>query len=300
MENFELSDNAKVKYSKLLLSKQSHIIDDFWEDCFSPQNKKNNGEVQQHKKKENVSQKLLNSFYEKHPELYQEVLEEQREEHKRRCAEARCISMYAFAIQQQNYQKALYDNNIEQKTKAELEQCTWKPNLNKTKKSNNTISNAARIKTRKFFVPNRKHKSKSQEKNLRRRKSPTFCKIEEEKVKDNDGEDKENKQSQDKKDLEEQAEDEYSFHPRVNSNPNLRKMFSKSLLSNRENAEFIMRYSKARENHLFKRSYLLSSKDKFETIGPGKCEKKNISFNLGQYQQSLHNSLYEIQFEDDN
>lgn len=262
----------------ILLNTQSHMIDDFWNDCLSP--KRETSQKKPKKKKNPITLRILHNFYNLHPEVYEEEIAKQKEIQKRKCAEQRCHNMYFYALQQQNYLKSVYNENQEQKIKSEIEKCTWKPKVNKlTKKQEEKIKSKGntiyqRDQAKLFHNKYKLYKKTTPNNNY-----------------DNTSLD------------DEQMGKDILFHPKVNSNPNFNKMFNKSLLSNRENAEFVMRYAKAREEHLSKREKIIYSKENSVNVSLTSYRKNikssNNSSDKRRYKQSLHKSLYLINFDED-
>lgn len=254
---------------------KSHMIDDFWEDCILtkkeiPKSKK--------KKKNPIMLKILNNFYNKHPDIYkEEVVNEKKEKEKRKNAELRCHNMYAYGLQQQNYLMSVYNENQSQKIKSEIEECTWKPKINKiSKKTEKKIKSIGST----IYQRDQTRLIKNKQKIFRRTS-----------VNNNNNDNS----------LDSSFGKDILFHPRVNSNPNLNRMFNKSLLSNRENAEFVMRYAKAREEHLSKRDKIIYSKDNSINASISSYRKhiRSAKGSKEKYKQSLHKSLYSINFDED-
>ncbi len=259
----------------ICVNTQSHMIDEFWEDCI-PTKKENQKPPK--KKKNPIMLKILNNFYNKHPDIYkEEVVNEKKEKEKRKNAELRCHNLYAYGLQQQNYLKSVYNENQSQKMKSEIEKCTWKPKINKiskkTEKKIKSIGNTIYQRDQTRLIKNKQK--------LFRRTSV-----------DNNNDNS----------LDSSFGKDILFHPRVNSNPNLNRMFNRTLLSNRENAEFIMRYAKAREEHLSKRDKIIYSKDNSMnfSITSDRRHLRSAKGSKGKYKQSLHKSLYSINFDEDN
>jgi hypothetical protein len=78
-------------------------------------------------------------------------------------------------------------------------------------------------------------------------------------------------------------------------------MFRNSFLTKRENAEFVMRYYKAREESLSKRVYTKENSYGNMSLPSYRKPKKNLnnSFRDTNYKASLHKSLYSFDFDCD-
>lgn len=283
-----------------LTTTQNILIDDFWKDCISetfqlkstkslykPRNSKQTNlttrkpksqSKQKKPTKSATSQKLLYNFYIKHPEIYKEVQVKEMEKLKRKCAEERCLNMYAYAIQQQEYQQNLRNEQKIKKMEDELQECTWKPKLNKRTKAQEKKINQIGVNV--YDRDQARSKKKNKQKHL---KQLTVNNSYDDILEKND------------------VNNKFMFRPRVNSNPNLEKMFRNSFLTKRENAEFVMRYYKAREESLSKRVYTKENSYGNMSLPSYRKPKKNLnnSFRDTNYKASLHKSLYSFDFDCD-
>ena len=281
------------------LTTQNILIDDFWKDCISepfqlkstnPLNKRYNSKQtnlttrkpkSQSKQKKPIksatSQKLLYNFYIKHPEIYKEVQVKEMEKLKRKCAEERCLNMYAYAIQQQEYQQNLRNEHKLKQIEDELQECTWKPKLNKRTKAQEKKINQIGTSV---YDRDQNRSKKNKQKHLKQLTvNNSYDDI-----------------------LETSDMNKFRFRPRVNSNPNLEKMFKNSFLTKRENAEFVMRYYKAREESLSKRVYTKENSCGNMSLPSWRKPKKNLNNSFRDnhnYKASLHKSLYSFDFDYD-
>jgi hypothetical protein len=146
----------------------------------------------------------------------------------------RCISLYNYSFQQNDYINSIYNENLKKKNQEELDKCTGKPKINKiNKKIIDSINSLGK---------NIYEREKVRKKYKTRHLSKKYDKY------DNNPELK-----------------EYTFRPKIidYNIEKIDKMFNKnkSVLTHRENAEFIYRYMKARDERMIKRFIELSVKD---------------------------------------
>ena len=180
------------------------------------------------------SKDVFKIFIEKYPQINQVLKEKKMEINKRRKAQERCISLYNYSFQQNDYINSIYNENLKKKNQEELDKCTGKPKINKiNKKIIDSINSLGK---------NIYEREKVRKKYKTRHLSKKYDKY------DNNPELK-----------------EYTFRPNLLNNniEKLDKMFNKnkSILTDRENAEFIYRYMKARDERMIKRFIELSVKD---------------------------------------
>ena len=180
------------------------------------------------------SKDVFKIFIEKYPQINQVLKEKKMEINKRRKAQERCISLYNYSFQQNDYINSIYNENLKKKNQEELDKCTGKPKINKiNKKIIDSINSLGK---------NIYEREKVRKKYKTRHLSKKYDKY------DNNPELK-----------------EYTFRPKIidYNIEKIDKMFNKnkSVLTHRENAEFIYRYMKARDERMIKRFIELSVKD---------------------------------------
>ena len=180
------------------------------------------------------SKNAFKIFIEKYPQINKDLKENKIENIKRRKAQKRCISLYNYSFQQNYFINSIYNENLKKKNQEELDKCTWKPKINKINKK---IRDSIQSLGKDIY-----QREKVRKKNKTRHLSKEYEKY------DNNPELK-----------------EYTFRPKlINNNlEKIDKMFNKnkSIISDRENAEFIYRYMKARDERMIKRFIELSVKD---------------------------------------
>ncbi len=222
------------------------------------------------------SKNAFKFFIEKYPQINQDLKEKKMEIKKRRKAEERCKSLYNYSLQQNFYINSIYNENIKKKTQEELDKCTWKPKINKiNKKIRDSINSLG--------------KTIYQREKVRKKYKTRLLSKEYDKY-DNNPELK-----------------EYTFRPNLLNNniEKLDKMFNKnkSILTDRENAEFIYRYMKARDERMIKRFIELSVKDEsydnsYIAILNRKYDQKykdklNVNCDLRVYgKKKMNNKIY--------
>lgn len=274
-----------------LFWRNNMCIDDFWNDCFTPKkktiSKTTNGgkkdkaekEIKSLKetKKRNNSQKIipkiLTTFYQKHPEIYEEEAKNKERRQKSKQAEMRCKNMFEYAKSQQILTKNVNNEVKEKKIKNEMEQCTWKPKINKlTKKQKAKLSKIGID----IYEREKKKGFRNKYKKLLESKSK-----EEEVIKmDND--------------------QEYSFQPKLNSFNNFDKMFNKTCLDTKGHYEFLIRYRNAREEYIKKRNKILSFKelsDENSFLSGNEFKNSKIqstSFDSKRIKSQIHINLFKL------
>ena len=228
--------SAENTYERLLKKIKNKEEDDFWDDCYQNENNINKKPKILNNTNLTINSNNFisksNSFLEKFPEMKKELKVDKNELTKRRKAKKRCISLFNYSYQQNYYKNSLYNEYINQKNKEELNDCTWKPKLNKiNKKMKDNIDLLG-----KTIYERDKKRNKNKKKILIKEFEQYY--------------NSKNKQ--------------YTFRPQLNNNfEKLNKMFNnnKLFLTDRENSEFIFRYKKARDEHMIKRFIELSVKD---------------------------------------
>lgn len=280
-----------------LLGKNNMFIDDFWNDCFTPKKKiipkttnvgkkdkrENKVKSLNETKKRNCNSqkiipKLLKTFYQRHPEIYQEEANNKERRQQSKQAEMRCKNMYEYAKSQQMLTKNVSNEVKERKIKNEMEQCTWKPKINQ-------LTKKQKAKLSKIGVDIYEREKKINFRNKYKKLLESKSKEEEVLKMDND--------------------QECSFQPKLNSSNNFDKMFNKTCLDTKGHYEFLIRYRNAREEHIQKRNKILSFKElsdenSFISGTEFKNSKTtNTSFDSKRIKSQIHTNLFELVLDKD-
>jgi hypothetical protein len=162
----------------------------------------------------------------------EEMKEEEVKKMKRQNAMMRCLGLYAYGLELQKSMKISKENNERKREKDDISKCTFKP---KTNKKVGYLNDKIDI--------NRKHCQNNVKKflnrsvdNLRKKDKKSTCK------------------------------EEYTFKPELVTNQKvLERMFRNRRKQNKtlsdENAEFFLRYTKARDEYLIKKFKKMYRKD---------------------------------------
>ena len=208
-------------------------------------NPKNNHINSPNNKLNNSAEKYLANIYNRHPSYIEEMKEEEDKKIKRKKALIRCLGLYAYGLELQRTMKMNKENSDKQRIKSDMSQCTFKPKLNKKilyldDKINYTRGINRLYNPKKFLNKSLDNIYKNTNNNLKNKNN----------INDDD-------------DL-----DECTFKPKFESDPKaVEKMFknkrklNKTISDEKENAEFILRYTKARDEYLIKRFKKLYRKD---------------------------------------
>ena len=283
--------SEKEKRNIMNISKPE-IIDDFWKDCIDQREKKyiknnNNPKIPQNNNKLNIitenenqaktlnnkayinsilfepqsksnlnmnsnrnkNKKFLMKIYNKHPSFIEEMKNQEIKKIKSKNALNRCLGLYSYGLELQKNMKLNKENSENERKKNDIKLCTFKPKINRKilyvddkniiKGKYNRVYNNNNKSSEKNLNNSKKQKGKSME-NLR---NSNYMK--------------------DKKDFE-----ECTFKPKFVKNPSQiekilkhRRKNKKSISEIRENEEFILRYTKARDEYLIRRFKKLYKKD---------------------------------------
>ena len=211
-----------------------------------------------HKNKINLkNEKYLIKIYKKHPSFIEEMKNEEIKKMKSKNALNRCLGLYSYGLELQKNMKLNKENNEIQKKKNDILLCPFKPKINKkilylnddniierkyNKKNNNNINNNNNVQNNNNNDIN-KNLNKQKIKSVEHARNSNYI----------------NK----KNDFE-----ECTFKPKLIKNPSkiekilkLRRKNKKSISERRENEEFILRYTKARDEYLIRRFIKLNKKD---------------------------------------
>lgn len=286
-----MKSNNSNYYQEINKNRNPKNIDGFWDDCIKDEPILNNMPFNSSSTKPRTSDyenninknikkiECKNNLYEQHhksgiinncykrlcekiPNLYQEEKNNISKKLKIKKSMKRSILLYSYGLEVQKANRSNASKNKLLKEQEELKLCTWKPKLNNYKKV---------IKT----------------------------KIQKGK---NNNEYKSNKSSE-RKMIELLIDSECTFLPKINENSNisLKKMFNKSksvaLYTHRGNSSFILRYKKARDEHMIRRFKQLSEKDdsydnSFIELTSRVCDKSyknylNVNNNIQIYDNSF-------------
>ena len=267
------------------------ILDDFWKDCIDQKDKKYNSNTKSNQKSnelniiteiDNQKQSFNNKFYinamlfdpqshnilnlnshrnksseknkkylmkiyNKHPSFVEEMKIEEIKKIKRKNALNRCLGLYSYGLELQKNMKLNKENNEIQKRKNDDSCCTFKPKINK-KILYLDDKNVIKGKYNKLYYSKKGEKEMKNSK-IKKGKSMEYDRNENYKNKKDDF-------------------DECTFKPKfVNDPTQIEKMLKhrrknkKSISEKRENEEFILRYTKARDEYLIRRFIKLNKKD---------------------------------------
>lgn len=287
-----MKSNGKDKQHGInCYNKQNLFLDEFWNDCLSPSKETETGKcmykskstkisTNENKKSINGSQKqlskLLSSFYNNHPEIYNEEKKKREHSRMRKQAEQRCITMFEYAKSQQSLNRNIDNQLKEQRMKSEMEECTWKPKVNK-------LSKKQEAKLFKIGVDIYERERNTKYRNKYKKML----------------------QSKSREDEIENDNEVVLFQPKVNISTNFDKMFNKTCLENKGNYEFLMRYENARKEHIYRRNKRMSFKElsDLEISLNGTTEFKrvssvNTSFDSRRIKSQIHRKLSELSLND--
>ena len=210
-------------------------VDHFWDDCIKEEQKQNNPlfiiSPNNNNKAYNTGRTHIKDYYKKlcHkiPYLKKEEQNNKIKRKKEKDSLKHSLLLYAYGLERKKINQDNYINYQLHKEKEELKLCTWKPELNKkrqSKQKKNTFKKKIKIKSELLYNTN----------NL----------------------------------IETLNKQECTFRPKTNVNKgsnNLKHIFNRAksmtMLTDKENFFFMMRYKKARDEHMIKRFKKLWVKD---------------------------------------
>jgi hypothetical protein len=230
------------------LNKKSNIRAYHSVKLFNPKNKinnnmnssldnNNNNNHYNNNKLSPLTEKFLSHLYIKYPSFIEEKREKEDKKIKSKNALMRCLGLYAYGLELQKSMKLSKENNEKLKEKEDISKCTFKPKLNKKISYLDDNINFRGNNNKRLYQNNlKKYVNKSVD-NYHNKKS--------------------------QKNIE---SEEYTFKPEIFTNPKLlKRMFRNSNKNNKsiyeENAEFILRYTKARDEYLIRRFKKMYRKD---------------------------------------
>ena len=224
------------------LNKKSNIRAYHSVKLFNPKNKSNNNmnsssnnnNNNNHHKLSPLTEKFLSHLYIKYPSFIEEKKEKEDKKINSKNALMRCLGLYAYGLELQKSMKLSKENNEKQKEKEDISKCTFKPKLNKKIAYLDDKINYGGNNKRLYQNNMKKYINKSVDNYKKNQKSIDT--------------------------------EEYTFKPVFISNPKaLERMFRNRRKHNKtlsdENAEFILRYTKARDEYLIRRFKKMYRKD---------------------------------------
>ena len=261
----------KSKLSPGLIQQNVFNIDHFWDDCIKEEQKQrdplfklSSGKINN---TNNINKKYLQNCYKKLcrkiPNLYQEEQNSIIKKKKIRNSLKHSLYLYNYGLEQKRITQSNFIKNKLRKEKAELKLCTWKPTISKT--NHQILMNN--------YIPQDKKRNKNEINSTDRIVEMI------------------NKQ-------------ECTFKPKINANKgnnDLKQIFNRSksmiMYTDKENFTFMMRYKKARDEHMIKRFKKLSVKDEsyknsFLEMTSRDCERNyknylNVNNNIELYDIDL-------------
>ena len=218
------------------------------------------------------AEKMLNNIYNRHPSLSSELKNKELKKLKSKDALIRCYGLYAYGLE---LQKALKMNGEHNKTKQvqnDLASCTFKPKINKRKKiyGNEIVK---RYNNNRFYQPApKKNINKSFDDRYSYINNYNYNKNNNNGYKNNyNNGDNDNNGFNDNNIYHDKAwkeeMKECTFKPYINNYKLVKRLYNNqrskngSLTNEKETAEFILRYTKARDEYMIKRFKKLSRKD---------------------------------------
>ena len=178
---------------------------------------------------------------------------------KKKNAMMRCLGLYAYGVEVKKAKLLNDENNKKEKVKDEMSQCTFRPKISKYSHSIQSKFNPElnyKNKNNNIINSNGDYKINNINTNVNTIENGVIKKNVK-KIKNNNIKNNINNDYEDSDDLE-----ECTFKPKI-IKKNVRKVFakSKSLANEKDNAEFILRYTKAREEYMIKKLKKISTKD---------------------------------------
>ena len=223
------------------LNKKSNIRTYNSDKLFNPKNKSNHSLNSQNSNFNNQSaEKCLINIYNRHPSFIEEMKEKELKKIKSKNALIRCYGLYAYGLELQKTIKMNKENGDIKKIKDDISLCTFKPKINKK------VSYLDENKIN-YGEENTRLYQNNRNKKMRKIKNRSVDDINNNKN-DNDYE-------------------KYTFKPQLNDPYVVDKMLrnrkkqNKTISDEKENAEFILRYTKARDEYLIRRFKKMYRKD---------------------------------------
>jgi hypothetical protein len=211
-----------------------------------------------------IENQYLSKIYQNH-QILKENLETNKEEKeilelKRKKAMRRCHGLYAYGVEVKKTKILDEENNKKEKAKDEMSNCTFRPKLYKYSKSKQAK-----------FIPdtkyNKTHIPKTNKSNNIVSSNGDYKITSSNLNTIENGVTKKNYKNFNKYTINNDEDDwndfdQCTFKPRI-IKKNIKRVFgkSKSMANEKDNAEFILRYNKAREEYMIKKLKKISTKD---------------------------------------
>ena len=199
--------------------------------------------------------------YKNHPKIQENIENsiDKESEMRKKNAMNRCLGLYAYGIEVKK-QKILDDeNNKKEKIKDEITPCTFRPKI-----INYSKSRQNKINPENYFNYDKKTKNKNNKGNSNGDYRIVSSSSYDNGVNKNTIKSKNQNQNKTIANNEQDAGyvDKYTFKPKI-PKKNIKKVFgkSKSLANEKDNAEFFLRYARAREEYMIKKFKKISVKD---------------------------------------
>jgi hypothetical protein len=214
--------NKNGKFNKKTKTKTYNSVKNF--------NQQKNENLSINNKLNNSTEKYLATLYKRHPSYMEDMSEKENQKIKSKNALIRCLGLYAYGLELEKTKKMNKENMDKQRIKNDLSKCTFKPKVNKK------IS----------FLDQKIECTKEA--------NPLYKKFLNKSV---------NNMNKNNKD---DSQEKYTFKPKFESDPSyMQKMFknsrNRSISNKRENAQFILRYTKARDEYLIRKIKKMYRKD---------------------------------------
>ena len=268
----------KSKFNHGMNNDRIFHIDNFWDDCIKEEQKLNNPlfkiSQEEYSQAYISNNNSINKYYkklcDKIPNLNNNEKKNLTNKAKIKNSLKKSLFLYKSGLEYKKTIETNYLKNKLMKENEELKLCTWKPKISKNNTSKKELNNNIIIK--KFIQRNKSKK-------------------------------KENSNNCSKKIMDEANYIECTFKPKIcsHSKKTLKKVFNRSnsmpLYTDRGNTSFMMRYKKARDEHMIKRFKKLYVKDEsyrnsFIEMTYRECEKHyknylNVNNNIDLYDIAL-------------
>ena len=204
---------------------------------FNPKNRSANNSQSDFNNNNKSTEKYLENIYNKHPSFVEEMKEQELKKIKSKNAILRCKRLYEYGLELEKEKKMNKKKNDYKKIKDDISLCTFKPKINK-KVSYLDENKIYEDQYNRLYQNNKK---------IQKQKNKSVDYLHTNKNNDNF--------------------ENFDFKPQINDPNVVEKIFrnrkgrAKTISDEKENAEFILRYTKARDEYLIKRFKKMSRKD---------------------------------------
>ena len=255
------------------LNKKTNIKTYNSDKLFNPKNKSNRSLNSQNSNFNNnlnpTTEKYLFNIYNRHPSFIEEMKEKEMKKIKSKNALIRCLGLYAYGLELQKTMKMNKENCDIKKMNDDISLCTFKPKINKK------VSYLDENKVN-YGGENNHLYQYSRNKKFKKIKNRSVNDIHSNKFDDYE---------------------KYTFKPQLNDPTVVEKMFrnkrkqNKTISDEKENAEFILRYTKARDEYLIRRFKKMYRKDdnydnSLKTLTKRLCNKQYKNY------LNVNNTIY--------